>query len=100
MLRIGYGQHVDSARSLRFVASDQSHIITLANQRVAMHSTKPGHGTHAPREDQNEAASQEGAQTRRSRVQDATTIAAGAARPSKCMDALRPGDITLIMRRA
>jgi hypothetical protein len=47
-----------------------------------------------------EAASQDGAQTRRSRVQDATTIAAGAAHLSKCRDALRPGDITLIMRRA
>ncbi|MEO7937121.1 MAG: hypothetical protein ABIR55_00705, partial [Burkholderiaceae bacterium] len=42
----------------------------------------------------------DGAQTPRSGVQDATTIAAGAAHPNKHRDVLRPGDITLIMRRA
>ena len=61
---------------------------------MAMVWPKRRHGPHAPREDQAEAASQEGAQTRRSRVQEARAIAAGAAHLSKHRDVLRPGDIT------
>ena len=77
-------------------ASTQAFEATLSpgDQRVATDSPERCHGTHAPREDLAEAASQEGAQTPRSGVQDATTIAAGAAHLSKHRDVLRPGDIT------
>ena len=94
MLRIGCGQHVDNARSLRFVGRIRSHTFTL--QTSAWRWTRRGDANEPTRHARQPAKQQARTARRRGNAACRTLDqgAAGAAHLSKCMDALRPGDIT------